>query len=267
MLFKRDLDDRPRAIGPDVQMPAPGVFEITAAPGKYGISEDNGPGRSSEVEISQNNQELDASAVPAVSNISAKVDLIGETAFPKEMTFALRNARHRIVAWGTSNSAREVTFADVVPGNYEVLAGGGTRAYAVVSIKANGSSLSGHLLAVPAGANLSLTFSVVGGAADVNGLAQRAGKGVAGAMIVLVPGNPEANRELFRRDQSDLDGTFVFHSVIPGTYTAIAIESGWDLDWSKPAVISRYVAHGQKLVVGGAQNAIQIPNPIEIQPK
>ena len=104
------------------------------------------------------------------------------------------------------------------------------------------------------------------GAADVSGVAQRAGKGAAGAMIVLVPKNPDANGDLFRRDQSDLDGTFIFHQVIPGAYTVIAIENGWDLDWSKPAVLSRYAAHGQKVMVGGSQT-IQLPNPVEIQPK
>jgi hypothetical protein len=81
---------------------------------------------------------------------------------------------------------------------------------------------------------------VIGGAADVNGVAQRAGKGAAGAMIVLIPKSPETKRDLFRRDQSDLDGTFTFHSVIPDAYTVIAIENGWDLDWSKAAVIAHY---------------------------
>jgi len=97
----------------------------------------------------------------------------------------------------------------------------------------------------------------------------KVGEGQAGipAMIVLVPKNPEANRELFRRDQSDLDGTFTFRSVIPGAYTAIAIENGWDLDWSKPAVIAQYAAHGEKIVVGGSQGPIQLPSPLEIQPK
>jgi len=71
----------------------------------------------------------------------------------------------------------------------------------------------------------------------------------------------------FRRDQSDLDGTFTLHIVIPGVYTAIAIEDGWDLDWSKTAVISRYTAHGQRLVVGNSATAIQIPNPLAVQPK
>lgn len=68
------------------------------------------------------------------------------------------------------------------------------------------------------------------------------------------------------RDQSDLDGSFTFHSVIPGAYTVIAIENGWDLDWSKPAVIARYAVHGQKLVVG-SQSVVELPGPVEIQPK
>ena len=53
----------------------------------------------------------------------------------------------------------------------------------------------------------------------------RAGKGFAGAMVVLVPKNPEADRELFRRDQSDLDGTFLLRNVIPGSYTLLAIQN------------------------------------------
>jgi len=269
-LFKRDFDGSQQALQPEVQMTAPGVVEITAAPGKYELrlpQHDGEPIQSSEVEISQDNQELDASAGQAVSTITAKVELMGETALPPQMAFALRNSQHRVVAWGPMSPAREVTFADVAPGNYEVLAGAASRAYSVVSMVVNGSPVSGRLLTVPAGAALALSLRVVGGAADVNGLAQRAGKGAAGAMIVLVPRNPEANRELFRRDQSDLDGTFTFRSVIPGTYTALAIENGWDLDWSKPAVIAQYAAHGEKIVVGGSQSAIQLPSPLQIQPK
>jgi hypothetical protein len=269
-LFKRDFDGPQQAIQPDVQMPAPGVVEITAAPGKYELRmppRNNEPGQSSEVEISHDNQELDASAGQATSSISAKIELIGETALPPQMTFGLRNAQHRVVAWGEMNSTREVTFADVVPGNYDVVVGAASRAYSVISMMENGARVSGHSLTVPAGANLALSMSVVGGTADVNGIALRAGKGAAGAMVVLVPKNPEANHELFRRDQSDLDGTFTFHSVIPGAYTVIAIENGWDLDWSKPAVILRYATQGHKILVGGPQTAIQLPNPVEVQSK
>ena len=248
---------------------APGVFEFIASPGKYELrypGGSNGPGQNSEVEISQDNQELDLSSGQAVGRVSTKVEILGETAAPKQMMFALRNSQHRIVDSETMSSTGEVTFADLAPGNYEILAGGASRAYSVISMVVNGSRISGHSLNVPAGANLAVSLTVVGGAAEVSGLAQRAGKGLGGAMIVLVPKNPEANRELFRRDQSDLDGSFTFHTVIPGAYTVIAIENGWDLDWSKPAVIARYAVHSRKLVVG-SQSVVELPGPIEIQPK
>jgi len=160
----------------------------------------------------------------------------------------------------------------VAPGNYEVLAGSASRAYSVMSMVVNSSRVSGHSLTVPAGATLALSLTVAGGFGDVTGVAQQAGQPAAGAMMVLVPKDPESNSQLFRRDQSDLDGTFVFQSVLPGTYTVIAItviaiKDGWSLDWSKPAVLARYAAHGQKVVVGGSQSAIQLPKPVEIQPK
>jgi hypothetical protein len=269
-LFKRDFDGPQQGVQPELQMPAPGVVEITAAPGKYELRmppQNKEPGKNSEFEITQDNQELDTSAGQAVSNISAKVEVIGEIALPPQMACGLRNPQRRIVAWAEVNSSHEVKFADVVPGNYEVAVGAASRAYSVVSMIVNGSRISGHSLSVPAGVNLALSLSVAGGTADVNGIAVRGGKGAEGAMIVLVPKNPEANHELFRRDQSDLDGTFTFRSVIPGAYTAIAIENGWDLDWSKPAVLLRYVARGQNILVGGPRNTIQLPNPIEIQSK
>ena len=91
---------------------------------------------------------------------------------------------------------------------------------------------------------------------------------VAGAMVVLIPKHPEVNRELFRRDQSDLDGSFSLRQVIPGTYTVIVITNGWELHWSKPAVISRYTGHGQTIVVPGrAGHPIQLPASVEVQMK
>ena len=66
-------------------------------------------------------------------------------------------------------------------------------------------------------------------------------------MVVLVPRDPEINRDLFRRDQSDLDGTFTLQNVVPGTYTVLAIDNGWDLDWSQPGVIAATSPTGTRL--------------------
>jgi hypothetical protein len=123
-------------------------------------------------------------------------------------------------------------------------------------------------LKVTPGSTFSLDLYLVGGSANVEGFAMQAGKPVAGAMIVLVPKRPEANRELFRRDQSDLDGSFTLQNVVPGTYTVTAIADGWDLDWSKPGVISNYAKHGQTIVVPAhAEHSVKVPQAVEVQPK
>jgi hypothetical protein len=71
-------------------------------------------------------------------------------------------------------------------------------------------------------------------------------------MIVLVPKRPEKNNSLFRRDQSDSDGTFTLPNVFPGQYTLLAIENGWDLEWSNVSALSPFMKEGK---------------PIEVQPE
>jgi hypothetical protein len=108
----------------------------------------------------------------------------------------------------------------------------------------------------------------VGGSVTVEGFAKRAGKGTSGAMIVMVPKNPEANHDRFRRDQSDLDGSFSLPNVIPGSYTIIAIEDGWDLDWSEAGVLAPYLKHGQTIEVGDrSPTTMRLANAVEVQAK
>jgi hypothetical protein len=121
---------------------------------------------------------------------------------------------------------------------------------------------------VPAGSSLQVTLSLVGGETTIEGVAQRSGKPFAGAMVVLVPKDPESNHEQFRRDQSDMDGTFSLLQVVPGSYTVIAIENGWDLDWSKPAILAQYIKLGQTIdVASQAKGSTQLSSPVEVQPK
>jgi hypothetical protein len=87
-------------------------------------------------------------------------------------------------------------------------------------------------------------------------------------MIALVPKDPADNRELFRRDQSDLDGSFSLRSVVPGTYTVVAIENGWELDWAQPEVIARYAEHGQLMTIDERnQGTVHLPSVVEVQPR
>jgi hypothetical protein len=81
-----------------------------------------------------------------------------------------------------------------------------------------------------------------------------------------VKSGTSAGRDLFRRDQSDLDGTFTLHDVVPGFYTLIAIENGWDLDWSQPSVISVYLKRGRKIQIADQiGHAMNVAEAIEVQ--
>jgi hypothetical protein len=101
----------------------------------------------------------------------------------------------------------------------------------------------------------------------VTGFAKRDGKPAAGAMVLLAPKNPAADREMFRRDQSNSDGSFSLNRVIPGEYTVIAIEDGWTLDWARPEVIAHYLANGQKLIVSPRGKDVALADPVEVQSK
>jgi hypothetical protein len=91
---------------------------------------------------------------------------------------------------------------------------------------------------------------------------------MAGVMVILVPRDHESHQEMFRRDQSDLDGSFALRGVIPGGYTIIAVEDAWGVEWLQPGVLARYVRHGQDVTIGELkQGSVHLPDPVEVQPR
>ncbi len=83
---------------------------------------------------------------------------------------------------------------------------------------------------------------------NLDGIARHDGKPVAGAMVVLVPRDLTATTR-FRRDQSDSDGSFSLRGALPGKYTVVAIENGWDVEWLNPAVMKTYLKNGVEIEV------------------
>ena len=86
-------------------------------------------------------------------------------------------------------------------------------------------------------------------------------------MILLVPKDPATEREMFRRDQSDSDGSFELSRVVPGEYTVVAIEDGWTLDWARAEVIAHYLAGGQKITVPPRIKDFAMKEMVTVQPK
>ncbi len=273
MLQKPAFDGMDTLQSEGAQMVSPGVYELTGiAAGRYTVSMSgsaNGQSQEqSEVDLTNDGQELDVSSGEATSRVKATVRLLGGDSLPPQLNVALRNSRGRVSSVAEVDAKGEVDFPSVSPGRYDVLAGSPSTAYSVVRIASQGNETSGHSLNLPAGSSLGVSLALVGGTVTVEGVAQGSGKAAPGVMVVLVPKDPESNRELFRRDQSDLDGSFTLQSVIPGSYTIIAIENGWDMDWAKPAVMAHYCQRGRTVKVGSQINgSMHVPELVEVQTK
>jgi carboxypeptidase family protein len=276
MLFKRVFDDLDLPQRQDAQMVSPGLFEIITAPGRFRVSvpaSGNSPARTTDVDIAQDNQELDPTSGAALATLAVAVEIPGESPLPQPLFVTLRDAKGRRVSSSQADPQGGATFNELAPGKYTLSASARNQPYAVASITpigpgtTRGKPSSSNAVNIPAGANLSIALALIGGSSTVEGFVQQNGKAFAGAMVVLVPAHPDAHREFFRRDQSDLDGSFGLPGVVPGPYTVVAIEDGWDLDWSQPNVIARYAAHGEKLTVPANAKTLHLPTPIDLQPK
>jgi hypothetical protein len=249
---------------------SPGVVEVTGIPaGRYNVSIP-GPASTlqmSGVDLTKDGEEVDLSKGEISSSVKFSIQIAGEAVPPAQLTVGLRSGT-RVAGASQTDSKGEAELQQVAPGKYEVVVWGPGKRYSVARISAQGVEVSGHTVSVAAGSSPSVSLSVVTGNTDIQGTVRKAGKGFAGAMVVLVPANPEVDRDLFRRDQSDLDGSFLLHAVIPGDYTILAIENGWDLDWSQPGVIAAYLKHGRKIAVSNQNGRpMNLPDSVEVQSK
>jgi len=270
VLQKSSFDGLEQVENSSIQNVAPGVVELTGvAAGRYTVRMRDSSGQLQEpTEVNLNSGgELDVSSGRSTSKIKATVQIEGAASLPSQLQIGLRNSKGRVDA-AEVDAKGEANFADIIPGKYDVVAGSAANRYSVVRMASEAGTISGHALNVPPSASLTVALSLVGGSVIVEGFAKRTGKGASGAMIVLVPKDPEANHDRFRRDQSDLDGSFSLPNVIPGSYTIIAIENGWDLDWSEPAVLGQYLQHGQTIEVGDrSPTPMHLANAVEVQAK
>src|ERR1700722_3636704 len=250
---------------------SPGVMEITGIPaGRYNLHLNTAAGTvlMNGVDLTRDGEEIDASKSEATSSVKFSVRIAGATTLPEHLSVGLRSGNRIITASQAVDAKGEAELQQVAAGRYEVLIFGPGTPYSVAHMSSEGAQVAGRALSVTAGSSPSVSLTLAAGSAEIQGTVTRAGRGFAGAMVVLVPKDPELGRDLFRRDQSDLDGTFALRGVIPGSYTLLAIENGWDLDWSQPGVIAAYLKRGWKIEVGDqSARPLTIEQPIELQSK
>ena len=74
-------------------------------------------------------------------------------------------------------------------------------------------------------------------------------------MVLLVPDDGVQDKQRYRRDESDSDGTFNLRQVAPGHYTAVAILNGWNLEWGNGSALKPYLDKGEKVTLASDKSA------------
>lgn len=237
--------------GSELTQISEGEWELSGIPaGRYNVRIPGTGTLLDGVDFSRNGEVIDISKGEALSSVNISVRLPEGVARPKQMAVGLRGKSRTFAGFRMIDENGNAELTGIAPGQYELLVWGANNRYGIGQISGGGVEVNGHAITLGPGSSASLTVAVVTGNAEIQGVVKRAGKPFAGAMVVLVPKNSEGTRDLFRRDQSDLDGTFSLKGVMAGSYTIVAIENGWDLDWSQPEVISAYAKHGRTVEVG-----------------
>jgi hypothetical protein len=233
-----------------------GEIEFTGlAPGHYELTQSDPP-RIAEVDATTS-QQIDPSLGTPTVIVSGRLWATAGALFPENLSVRLSpySAAQSQAPLQTACANGSFSFTGVSPGSWQLTAVSPGKTLSVSSISVGTKTQAGNLVTVE-DKPVQIEATVSLGDTRVEGFARKNEKGLAGAMIVLVPRNPVANADQFRRDQSDSDGSFSLRDVPPGEYTVVAIENGWELDWARPEVIGRYLPKGVAATVAGSSGKL-----------
>jgi len=271
MLLRREFDSVQFINPNNVQQTAPGVYELSGMPpGRYSMRRQGRRMSKSlgELDLRSDSQEVAIiSREEPESSLMLTVKLPGQMAVPEEMRVVVEDASgNPNGGLAPVDASGHATVSLLPPGKYSIRVFSPSGQYAVTRVIEKGREIVAREITIEPGSSQELTVVVAQWVVSVEGVVKREGRPVAGAMVVLVPNNPEANQDLFRQDQSDLDGSFVVRGVIPGSYRVLALEDGWSMAWREPGALSPYLAKSQALTVGELmQRTVVLPEAIEVQ--
>jgi 5-hydroxyisourate hydrolase-like protein (transthyretin family) len=236
---------------------AAGTYEYTGiAPGHYVIEtidaggKRNGVGWYKEMDLS-GTVELDPHESPPLASVTGALMLEGAPRPGGKIYVVLadRTSGENFSAEVTAKGTFDFSDTEIRPGTYDVVLSNAP-GFQIKSLLAKGARVARQTLEI-SGGSVQLVCTATHAVARIDGVVLRDDKPFAGAMVILVPRSPSSNWTLFRRDQSDSDGTFTLPAVLPGPYTAIAIENSWDLDWASSAALQPYLTNGTPVEITG----------------
>jgi 5-hydroxyisourate hydrolase-like protein (transthyretin family) len=270
LIWKREFDSTRPVSGSGTSVSSQGVVEFFGLPpGRYDVvlSGTNASQAQSlgEVDLQHDGQELEKTEPLDMGKLKVSVKLPENEPMPNDYSLTLRDATWHQAEFAKGKADGLVTFDSVQPGKYslEFTAPGGN--YTVARTISPAGLTMGPEVNVSGGAQ-ELTAEVRAGLVQVEGMAQRNGVPASGVMVALVPKDTERHMDMLRREQTSLDGSFTLEGVVPGSYTLVAVEDAWAVDWMKAAVRERYLNTGRTVVVGEkARGVMKLPEQVEVQ--
>ena len=206
-------------------------------------------------------------ATPELTHLHVLLKTTDGSGVPNGILVGLMHAHsHDFIA--RVNSVKGEAKLDVAPGDYYFsLCGGGRRCF-VRQILAGDQSLPANNIHIASTGDINFTVIFDIGTHTVKGVVQRNGKPIPGAFILLFPAEELGDIRTFIPYQSDLDGSFEFKDLAPGSYGILSIDGGWDLDWQKESVLARYLPGAITIKVTDGPAGTQILTaPIPVQHK
>jgi hypothetical protein len=237
------------------------------APGHYSVELHGGGDMSRAATIdATSDAKIDLSQATGTADVSGKVTMADGEKLPDRLTVSLQSPDGRMEGNERVDADGSFSLHGVSPGSYEMWVSAAGTSLAVTHLVSTGAASEGNVIKVGT-ASVTISAVLANGSATLTGFATRDGKPAPGVMVLLAPRNPGAEREMFRRDQSDSDGSFVLNRVVPGEYTIVAIQDGWTLDWAHAEVIAHYLAKGVKVTVPSHTRDFAIKDKVEVQSK
>jgi hypothetical protein len=247
-----------------MQLNNDGGMEISGVlPGQYEVTVTHSEGASPPVtthftaDIADGATQLAADSGGGEATVSGRVTSLDRKIRFAGISLVALHARRNYFA--PLNDAGDFTL-QVPPGEYQVV--GQIPQMYLASVTSPDTLVKGRMLQLKAGSAAKLEIVAGNGYGQVEGVAQRNGHPSSGVMVLLAPEDAKDNQILFRRDQSDSDGSFLLFNVIPGRYRLLAIDDGWEVDWADPNVLAAYLKKSVAVQVHAHDEVTQM---VEVQ--
>ncbi|HKF46806.1 MAG TPA: carboxypeptidase-like regulatory domain-containing protein [Terracidiphilus sp.] len=241
------------------------VATANLAPGQYQATFQGQNGQAERVMALNAGAEtvaLDSAAAVEEAGVSGTAAMADGGAIPRFLTVSLYRAvgdRHAAEV----HPGGDFRIGSVPAGEYELRVESGVGRLGIAQMSAKGAALRGGVLTVGA-EPVTLNLSVFEGTGTVAGVVQSGNATAGGVFLLLVPEDRHAPAVA---NQSDSDGSFEFQHVLPGKYTAVAIEDGWTLQWGSRDVVEHYLAGGERITVPNEARTVTLPEPLQAQAK